>query len=158
MFASAPRVGAPGDIVGLIDDTVDARLVVYHDPAGQLAEQYRAFRTNLRAINPHDEPRTLLFTSAHPREGKSVTVSNIACALAESESLRVCLVDGDLRGGRLHTLFGGPAMPGLSDVLRDGVPPRKALQQTRSRTSSCCPPAARPRTRASSSPAPTSRS
>lgn len=120
----------PDVFVAMVDDTVDPRLVVYHDPAGQLAEQYRSFRTNLRAINPHDEPRTLLFTSAHPREGKSVTVANIACALAESESLRVCLVDGDLRGGRLHTLFGGPPMPGLSDVLRDGVSPKKALQST----------------------------
>ena len=126
-------------LVALVDDLVDPRLVVYHDPAGQLAEQYRAFRTNLRAINPRDEPRTLLFTSAHPREGKSVTVANIACALAESESLRVCLVDGDLRGGRLHTLFGGPAMPGLSDVLRDGVAPKKALQQTPLRNLSLLP-------------------
>jgi capsular exopolysaccharide synthesis family protein len=116
--------------LAMVDDLVDPRLVVYHEPAGALAEQYRAFRTNLRAINPKDEPRTLLFTSAHPREGKSVTVANIACALAESESLRVALVDGDLRGGQLHKLFGAPATPGLSDILRDGVSPKKALQQT----------------------------
>jgi len=113
-----------------MDDTADPRLVVYHDPAGQQTEQYRAFRTNLRAINPRDEPRSLLFTSAQPREGKSVTVANIACALAESEALRVCLVDADVRGGTLHQLFGGLAMPGLTDVLVDGVPPAKALQAT----------------------------
>jgi capsular exopolysaccharide synthesis family protein len=118
------------EIVALVDDVVDPRLVVYHDPAGQQAEQYRGFRTNLHAINPHDEPRTLLFTSAHPREGKSVTVANIACALAESEALSVCLVDADTRGGSLHRLFGGLAAPGLTDVLLDGVPPRKALQTT----------------------------
>jgi capsular exopolysaccharide synthesis family protein len=117
-------------VLAMVDDVVDPRLVVYHEPAGPLAEQYRAFRTNLRAINPKDEPRTLLFTSAHPREGKSVTVANIACALAESESLRVALVDGDLRGGQLHKLFGAPASPGFSDILRDGVSPKKALQPT----------------------------
>jgi polysaccharide biosynthesis transport protein len=120
----------PEALVAVVDDSVDQRLVVYHAPAGTQSEQYRGFRTNLRAINPKDEPRTLLFTSAHPREGKSVTVANIACALAESESLRVCLVDADMRGGRLHRLFASPATPGLSDVLRDGVSPRKALHQT----------------------------
>ena len=120
----------PGTIVAMVDDVVDPRVVVYHDPAGQQAEQYRGFRTNLRAMNPKGEPRTLLFTSAQPREGKSVTVVNIACALAESASARVCLVDADLRAGQLHRLLGCLATPGLGDVLLDGVPPRKALQQT----------------------------
>ena len=114
----------------MVDDVVDPRVVVYHDPAGQQSEQYRSFRTNLRAMNPQGEPRTLLFTSAQPREGKSVTVVNIACALAESAASRVCLVDADLRGGQLHRLLGCLGTPGLSDVLLDGVPPRKALQQT----------------------------
>ena len=81
--AALPRVGAPGEIVALVDDTVDPRLVVYHDPAGLQAEQYRSFRTNLRAMNPADDPRTLLFTSSQPREGKTVTVANLAMALAE---------------------------------------------------------------------------
>jgi len=130
---------APNAFVAVIDDLVDQRLVVYHEPASPLAEQYRGFRTNLRAINPRDEPRTLLFTSAQPREGKSVTVANIACALAESETLRVCLVDADLRGGSLHRLFGLPPSPGLSDVLRDGVAPQKALEQTQLRNLTLLP-------------------
>jgi capsular exopolysaccharide synthesis family protein len=122
--------GTPGSIVAMVDDMVDPRVVVYHDPAGQQAEQYRGFRTNLRAMNPQGGPRTLLFTSAQPREGKSVTVVNIACALAESAASRVCLVDADLRGGQLHRLLGCLGTPGLADVLLDGVPPRRALQQT----------------------------
>jgi capsular exopolysaccharide synthesis family protein len=128
--ARDPDPPKPDFELAVVDDVVDPRLVVYHEPAGALAEQYRAFRTNIRAITPKNEPRTLLFTSAHPREGKSVTVANIACALAESESLRVALVDGDLRGGTLHKLFAAHPMPGLSDVLRDGVSPKKALQST----------------------------
>ena len=81
-------------------------------------------------MNPQGEPRTLLFTSAQPREGKSITVVNIACALAESAASRVCLVDADLRGGQLHKLLGCLGSPGLGDVLLDGISPRKALQQT----------------------------
>src|SRR5262245_59568604 len=90
---SSQSPGTPGSILAMVDDVVDPRVVVYHDPAGQQAEQYRGFRTNLRAMNPKGEPRTLLFTSAQPREGKSVTVVNIACALAESAGSKVCLVD-----------------------------------------------------------------
>src|SRR5262249_4433352 len=81
-------------------------------------------------MNPKDEPRTLLFTSAQPREGKSVTVANVALALAECAHLKVALLDADLRGGRLHQLLGVPGAPGIADVLVDGVPPRKALQVT----------------------------
>ncbi len=126
--AAPPPEAEPEPIIALVDDTVDPRLVVYHEPAGLQSEQYRSFRTNLRAMNPGDQPRTLLFTSAQPREGKTLTVANIALALAECSPLRVALVDADLRSGRLHRLLGLPGAPGLSDVLADRVPPRQALQ------------------------------
>jgi len=127
----APKVGAPGDIVVLVDNVVDPRLVVYHDPNCYQAEQYRGFRTNLSAMNPKNDPRTLLFTSAQPREGKSITVANIALALAENQHLKVCLVDADLRAGSVHKLFGARTGPGLADVMLDRVSPRLALQESR---------------------------
>ena len=125
-----PRIGGPGEVVILVDDRIDPRLVMYHEPASVHSEQYRGFRTNLRAMNPTDAPRTLLFTSAQSGEGKSVTVANLAAALAEAPQLKVCLVDSDLRAGHLHRLFGLPEAPGLTDVLLDGVPPQKALHAT----------------------------
>jgi len=124
------RVGGPGEVVVLVDDRIDRRLVAYHEPGGHQAEQYRGFRTNLRALNPGDAPRSILFTSAHPREGKSVTVANIAAALAELPDLKICLVDADLRAGHLHSLFGVAETPGLTDVLVDGVSPARALHPT----------------------------
>ncbi len=127
----APRVGAPGDIVVLLDNVVDPRLVVYHDPNGYQAEQYRGFRTNLNAMNPKDEPRTLMFTSSQPREGKSISVANIAMALAENQHLKVCLVDADLRAGSVAKLFGVRQSPGLTDVMLDRVSPKLALQESR---------------------------
>jgi len=127
----APRVGAPGDIVVLLDNVVDPRLVVYHDPNSYQAEQYRGFRTNLHAMNPKDDPRTLLFTSAQPREGKSISVANIALALAENQHLKVCLVDADLRAGSVAKLFGVREGPGLADVMLDRVSPKLALQESR---------------------------
>jgi len=128
-----PRVGDPDADAESVDAGVDSRLVVFSDPQGRQAEQYRGFRTNLRAMNPNDEPRTLLFTSAQPRAGKSISVANIALAMAEAEHLRVCLVDADLRAGRVAQLFGAKMEPGLADVMLDKLPPQEALQ------SSCLP-------------------
>lgn len=117
------------ELVILEDGTVDPRLVVLHEPHCYQAEQYRAFRTNLRAMNPGDAPRTLMFTSSDPDEGKSTTVANVALSLAEFDEVRVCLLDLDLRAPRIHELFGLPRGPGLSDVLLDRQHPRRALQQ-----------------------------
>lgn len=121
----------PDDFVVLVDPDVDPRLVVYHDPHGFQSEQYRAFRTNLRAMNPRDESRTLMFTSAMPEEGKTVSVANIALSLAEREDLKVCVIDTDLRASRMHELYGLERDPGFVEVLVDRVNPADALQQTR---------------------------
>lgn len=126
-----PPLSRPDDFVVLIDPDVDPRLVVYHDPHGFQAEQYRAFRTNLRAMNPEDESRTLLFTSSLPEEGKTVSVANIALSLAEREELQVCVIDTDLRASRMHELFGLERDPGFVEVLSDRVNPADALQSTR---------------------------
>jgi len=107
---------------------LSSRLVVYHDAHCYQAEQYRAFRTNLRAMNPSHDPRTLMFTSSSPAEGKSTTVGNVSLSLAEAGELRVCLVDMDLRGPRIHDLFDLPRGPGLSDILLDRLNPRRVLQ------------------------------
>lgn len=124
----AARDLADEDLVVLVDSSLDSRLVVYQEPRSFPAEQYRSFRTNLRAMNPGDSPRTLLFTSAIPDEGKSTTVANIALSLAEFETLNVCLVDMDLRAPRVHELFGVERGPGITDVLLDRKDPRKAFQ------------------------------
>jgi capsular exopolysaccharide synthesis family protein len=129
----APEETPPGaldDYVVLIDDNLDARLVAYHAPESLHAEQYRAFRTNLRAMNPGDEPRSLLFTSAEPGVGKSVSLANIALSLTEFQSIKVCLVDADLRMGSQSTLFGTPREPGLSDLMLDKLEPSAVLRAT----------------------------
>lgn len=124
-----PPAAAEDDLVVLVDGSLDSRLVVFHEPRSYQAEQFRAFRTNLRAMNPANEPRTIMFTSASPEEGKSTAVSNVALCLSEFQALRVCLVEMDLRAPRLHDLFGLPRAPGLTDVLLDRLDPRRALQR-----------------------------
>lgn len=120
--------GDEDDLVVLMDPSLDSKLVVYQDPRSFPAEQYRSFRTNLRAMNPGDAPRTLLFTSTSPDEGKSTTIANIALSLAEFQHLKVCLIDMDLRSPKMHEFFGLPIEPGITDVLLDRTNPRKVLQ------------------------------
>ena len=125
---SASRNAPPSP--GAVAASLDRKLVVHHDPGGRAAEQHRAFRTNLRATNPRNEPRALLFTSAEAGAGKSVSVANLALSMAECDDMNVCLVDADLRAAGLSDLFGVADAPGLSDVLLQRQDPKHLLRAT----------------------------
>ncbi len=81
-------------------------------------EEYRTLRSRLYDLRERMTLKTLLVTSALPREGKSFTASNLAQVLARQHGRRVLLIDGDLRGPRLHSMLGASATPGLSDYLQ----------------------------------------
>jgi protein-tyrosine kinase len=81
-------------------------------------EEYRTLRSRLYDLRERMTLKTLLVTSALPREGKSFTASNLAQVLARQHGRRVLLIDGDLRGPRLHLMLGTAAGPGLSDYLQ----------------------------------------
>jgi tyrosine-protein kinase Etk/Wzc len=76
--------------------------------------------------------RTILVTSAAPREGKTLIAANLGLTFAR-EGARVLLVDCDLRRPRLHRLFGVPAAPGLIELLSAEatvVPSMPAIRHT----------------------------
>jgi capsular exopolysaccharide synthesis family protein len=64
-----------------------------------------------------------MVTSAMPREGKTLTVTNLALTLSESYRKRVLLIDADLRRPSLHEVFRLPKTIGLSEALRSGNRP-----------------------------------
>jgi Mrp family chromosome partitioning ATPase/capsular polysaccharide biosynthesis protein len=69
-------------------------------------EAYRTLRMNLGAARPNDHaPKTILITSAQPRDGKTLTAVNLATSLARS-GLKVTLVDGDYRRPMLGAILG----------------------------------------------------
>lgn len=82
------------------------------------ADAYRICRVNLLALLDQAPPgkAKILITSSEPQEGKSTTVSNLACAFAESGS-KTLLLSCNLRRPTMEKVFGVRHTPGLVDIL-----------------------------------------
>ncbi|HEY8430072.1 MAG TPA: polysaccharide biosynthesis tyrosine autokinase [Sandaracinaceae bacterium] len=91
-------------------------LFVHTHPMSAAAECCRTIRTNLTFMSADDPIRTLVVTSANPREGKTTVTANVAISLAQSGK-RVLLVDTDLRRPRLHRAFGVSSGRGVTSVI-----------------------------------------
>lgn len=92
-------------------------------------EAFRYLRTSLFFFDQQALPRTLLVTSAMPREGKSTIVANLAVAIAQAQR-KVIVVDADLRLPTLHEIFRTPNKVGLSSILRQEVSLADAIQES----------------------------
>lgn len=80
------------------------------------AEAFQMLRANLRYFNVDREIRSVLITSAAPREGKSTVSWNLAAAAAGTGA-NVLLIEADLRRPTLARSLGLEADEGLSLVL-----------------------------------------
>jgi non-specific protein-tyrosine kinase len=91
-------------------------LITLTHPRSPAAEAYRTLRANLSLFSTDRPLRTLVVTSAAPGEDKSITLANLAVAMAQGGQ-RVILVDADLRHPSLHELFDAPNERGLVTLL-----------------------------------------
>lgn len=78
-------------------------------------ESFRTLRTNLLYLSQRADIKTIIITSAMPREGKTTTASILAAALAKSGKSTL-LVDCDLRNPAIHQIFSMPRT-GLTNIL-----------------------------------------
>ncbi len=105
-------------------------LVMVNNPQSPPSEAYRILRTNLQFASIDEPVRTLLVTSADPSEGKTLTVANLAVALAQS-GRRVVILDCDMHRPRLHRVFNAVNNVGVtSALLRESLDPTPFLQRT----------------------------
>jgi capsular exopolysaccharide synthesis family protein len=96
-------------------------LVVLAEGHSQVAEAYRALRTNLLFSSLDREIRTVVVTSSVPNEGKSRTAANLAIVLAQAGHSTV-LIDADFRRPSQHRIFGRIRNLGLSNLMLRDVP------------------------------------
>ena len=95
-----------------------AKLVVSDASNPPFIEQYRRLAATLHDAQVEKGLKTVMVTSAVPREGKTLTVINLALTLSESYGRRVLLIDADLRRPSIHEVLGIPNVSGLNEVLR----------------------------------------
>ena len=98
-------------------------------PTSAAAECVRTIRTNLLFMSPDNKLRTMMVTSAGPREGKTCTCINIAATMALSGS-RTLVIDSDLRRPRMHKVFGMRNVKGLTNLVMDAELPVSSMVQT----------------------------
>jgi protein-tyrosine kinase len=83
-------------------------------------EVFKSLRS--RILHPKDgraAPKTIMITSATPREGKSFVTANLGISLAHGMDQHCLLVDCDLRRPSLAAMFGINTKVGLVDYLKD---------------------------------------
>jgi capsular exopolysaccharide synthesis family protein len=80
-------------------------------------EEFRTLRSRLYQLREKFPLKKLLISSSLPKEGKSFVAANLAQVMVKQHGRRVLLIDGDLRGSRLHLALGSPSSPGLTDYL-----------------------------------------
>lgn len=94
-------------------------LVALTQPFGHQAEAFRAIRSQILLRTHGDDDgqrRALAVVSPDTGDGKTYFCANLAVALAQLGG-KVLVVDGDMRGARLHQIFGVDNARGLSNLL-----------------------------------------
>jgi polysaccharide biosynthesis transport protein len=95
----------------------------------QVLESFRVLRLNLLHAYGTSGPLVLTVTSPAVGDGKSFVSSNLALAFADL-GYRTVVVDGDVRRGSLHTIFGGERGPGLVEYLAGEIPRKTVIEKT----------------------------
>jgi capsular exopolysaccharide synthesis family protein len=117
--AAAPVLGvipmlAESDLPA--DDDKARDLYVHTHPTSHVAECCRSLRTNVMFSAADRTLKTIVVTSANPREGKTTSVMYLGTTMAQTGQ-KVLLVDTDMRRPRLHTSTSVPRNTGLSNLI-----------------------------------------
>jgi len=115
-FRTPLQTEKPPSII-LPDLERQAKLVVGASHDSVSTEQYRRLAAALHDAQVAKGLKTVMVTSAVPREGKTLTIVNLALTLSESYGRRVLLIDADLRRPSIHEVLRIHNERGLSEVL-----------------------------------------
>jgi polysaccharide biosynthesis transport protein len=114
------RLGWPKRIVGVLPmPAEDSRTNTFflERPNSPEGEAVQALYASIMLAWPNNAPQALLIGSSVPGEGKTTVALNLSYALAQHAN--TCLVDADLRKGRVARAFSVSTGKGLGDVLTE---------------------------------------
>ncbi len=136
LLATIPVINHPSQPLSISPDVASAERPKFTphrashlDPHSSVAEAYRSLRTTVLFSGLDREIQVLAITSSAPQEGKSTTSSNIGIVMAQSGK-KTLLVDADLRRPVLHSVFGLPREPGLTNLLFERATFEEAIRPT----------------------------
>jgi capsular exopolysaccharide synthesis family protein len=97
-------------------ELTNPEIAVRDMPNSLTSEIYRMIQANLKFLSSDKVVKTIVVTSAVPKEGKSTVSANLATAIAQL-GRRVLLIDADMRVPSQHHLWQLTNVAGLSEVL-----------------------------------------
>ncbi|MEH1843060.1 MAG: polysaccharide biosynthesis tyrosine autokinase [Nostoc sp.] len=98
------------------ESNVEPKIAVRDTPYSLTSEMYRMIQANLKFLSSDKVLKTIVVTSAVPKEGKSTVSANLAAAIAQL-GRKVLLIDADMRIPSQHHLWQLTNAVGLSEVL-----------------------------------------
>jgi len=107
----------------------EIELANYRYPKLSISEDYRTIRSSVLLSYAENPPKTIVFSSALPQEGKSSMVANMAVSFSQLGE-RVIVIDADLRKPRLHMIFDAKNDKGLSAYLTGKIYLKDAFKKT----------------------------
>lgn len=122
VIGTIPASDLFGDRKRIVDQSDDNTHQVF-----AISESLRELRTNLSYVNVDRPPRVIVITSSIPGEGKSTLTSNLADAIAASNS-NVVVIDCDLRRPTQSGIYDLRGGAGLTDVLSGRISINDAMQ------------------------------
>ncbi|WP_199323778.1 MULTISPECIES: GumC family protein [Leptolyngbya] len=114
-------------IVSPSADDISPRVIAMTSPRSMIHEAYQMLQANLKFMSLDKKVKTIVISSAVPREGKSEVAANLAATMAQS-GRKVLLVDADMRNPSQHHLWGIVNSVGLSNVVVDQSELRQAVK------------------------------
>ncbi len=93
-------------------------------------KEYEKLKNTILSLYCGESGKSFMITSSLRREGCSTVASNLASIFAKDGSLKILLIDGNLRNPSLHKHFELENDKGLSDLLLGRATADDVIQET----------------------------